>query len=527
VTGVGIAAGAKVLTTPISTTVILDTPHISAVSGTINFLDRTIQVASYAGISIGMPVSGTGIAVGAKVLTTPSSTTVTLDLPHTSVVSGTINFYNVAKDMLVIGAGISAGTRVLATPSSTTVTLTATNSNTVGLPTVTPTATGYGASTVDVDSFAGIVAGMNVSGTGIATGARVLTTPTTLTVTLDTPNSGVVSGTITFDSILTFASTSIVVSSKTGIVAGMNVSGTGVASGAKVLTTPTTTTVVLDIANTGIVSGTITFSPTTATLGTAVVTTNVVQSATYMLNSNQNYYVISTTDTIQLSKAISGSAIDFTSVGSGSAQKLTMENEAAEAIAVMTPDAIGKGAKLRAVVSPYGGHGKEALNNLFAKTLMFYTNISADKNQGFDVNNDYRQIGILKNPRQYGSTYTLTNNLTSACWVLSSSDTIDPILFPLDSIIYLNYTLPNQTRFRIVSNAGLSLLVQSIDNGMPILGATFANSFSNGRGASFVAATVTPPTMDKYSGDLLFIDNKQAFTPSAEQIVSIRTVLKF
>ena len=527
VTGVGIAAGTKVLVTPITTTVVLDTPHIGAVSGTLNFLSRTIVVAAYVGLTAGMPVSGTGIAVGAKVLVTPISTTVTLDLPHTSAVSGTINFYNIAKDMLVIGAGISAGTRVTATPTTTTVTLSATNSNTVGLPTVTPTATGYGASTVDVDSFAGIVAGMNVSGTGIETGARVLTTPTTTTVTLDTPNSGVVSGTITFDSILTFASTAIVVSSKTGIVAGMNVSGTGIASGTKVLTTPTTTTVVLDKANTNDVSGTITFSPTAATLGTAVVTSNVVQSATYILNSNQNYYVISTTDTIQLSKVLSGSAIDFTAVGSGATQKLTLDGGAALALSVLTPDAIGYGAKLRTIVSPYGGHGKEALNNLFAKTLMFYTNIAADKNQGFTVNNDYRQIGILKNPRQYGSTYTLTNNLTSACWVLSSSNTIDPILFPLDSVIYLNYALPDQTRFRVVSNAGLSILVQSIDNGMPELGATFVNSFSNGRGSSFVASTVTPPTMDKYSGDLLFIDNKQAFTPSAEQIVSIRTVLKF
>jgi hypothetical protein len=310
----------------------------------------------------------------------------------------------------------------------------------------------------------------------------------------------------------------------------MLVTGTGIASGAKVAVTPLTTTITLDTPNTGTVSGTITFHRG-GSLGTPTITASVSQTLTYKLKHNQNYYVISTPNTIKLARTLilanASTAINISAAGAGIAQRLTLNSGAAEAVAVLTPNAIGYGAKLRAVIAPYGGYGKEALNNLFARTLMFYTNVSADKNQGFTVNNDYRQIGIIKNARQFQSTYTLTNNLSSACWVLSTNATIDPALYPLDSIIYLNYALSNQTRYRIVSNAGLSVLVQSLDNGTPLLNATFVNSFSNGKGASFVAATVTPPTMDKYSGDLLFIDNKQAFTPSDEQIVSIRTVLKF
>jgi len=43
----------------------------------------------------------------------------------------------------------------------------------------------------------------------------------------------------------------------------------------------------------------------------------------------------------------------------------------------------------------------------------------------------------------------------------------------------------------------------------------------------FVCSTVTPPTVDKYSGDLLFIDNKEAFTPTADETVTLRTVIRF
>ena len=192
-------------------------------------------------------------------------------------------------------------------------------------------------------------------------------------------------------------------------------------------------------------------------------------------------------------------------------------------LAYATISGTGAGAKLRVIISPYGGHGKEALNNLFARTLMFYSNISADKNQGFTVNNDYRQLGIIKNPRKYGTTYTFNSASASACWAITCDQIINTNIFPIDSLLYLNLGLPSQSRFRIVSNAGTTLLLQSLDNGVLVLNSALRNI----DGIVLVAITVTAPTIDKYSGDLLYIDNKVAFTPSASQLVSIRTVLKF
>lgn len=178
----------------------------------------------------------------------------------------------------------------------------------------------------------------------------------------------------------------------------------------------------------------------------------------------------------------------------------------------------GFGAKARAVITPYGGHGKFALNGLFARTLMFYTNISGDKNQGFDVNNDYRQLGIIKNPAQYGNTNNLTAIAASACWVVSGA--ISTTFFPADSLITEATT---GRRFRIVTNTGSAALIQSLDNFTPQIGTTFASV----GGFTFTASAVTPPTADKYSGDLLFIDNKAAFTPTADQSVTLRTVIRF
>lgn len=179
----------------------------------------------------------------------------------------------------------------------------------------------------------------------------------------------------------------------------------------------------------------------------------------------------------------------------------------------------GQGASARAVRAPFGGHGKDPINGMFARTLMFYTNISRDTNQGFDVNNDFRQLGIIKNPRQFGNVALLKNALASACYVVTG--TIDTLNFRPDMNLFLGNL--QGRKFRIVAVTSTAALIQSLDNAIPVVGSVFLNSSSQ----TFTASGVTAPTADKYSGDLLFIDNKQAFTPTADQTVTLRTVIKF
>lgn len=178
----------------------------------------------------------------------------------------------------------------------------------------------------------------------------------------------------------------------------------------------------------------------------------------------------------------------------------------------------GFGAKARAVRAPYGGHGKDPITGMFANTLMFYTNISKDTNQGFNVNNDFRQLGIIKNPRQFGQYGNLKSALASACYVVTGF--VDTAAFKQDMMLTVG---DNARRFRIVSLTTTGMLLQSLDNMAPVVGTVFVNP----DGVTFSAAGVTAPTADKYSGHILFIDNKQAFTPTADQTVTLRTVIRF
>jgi hypothetical protein len=184
----------------------------------------------------------------------------------------------------------------------------------------------------------------------------------------------------------------------------------------------------------------------------------------------------------------------------------------------------GYGANLRAIRPPFGGHGKNAPNELFARTLMFYSNVSTDLNQGVSVNNDYRQLGIIKNPNQYNSDQRFQGTIGSACFIVQAS--INTSQFPRDTDITVTRTISGDDfdrRYRVVAASSTSALLQSLDNDIPLVNDTFSNI----DGYTFSATSVGAPTIDKYSGQLMFIDNKAGFTPSADETVTLRTVIRF
>ena len=207
--------------------------------------------------------------------------------------------------------------------------------------------------------------------------------------------------------------------------------------------------------------------------------------------------------------------------------KITMTNQGVGySYADIIINGNGQGALARAIISPAAGHGKDAFDELYTKTLMFYSNVSRDKNQGFDVTNDYRQVGILKNPRYYGATKRYDQPLGSGCFVVSSN--FSTTNFVRDMILTVPRTVDGNSeskRYIIVSvnTSGTALLLTSLDGDTPLVG----DQMTNANNQFLSVSAVGSPTVDKYSGDMLFIDNKAGFTPSADETVTLRTIITF
>jgi hypothetical protein len=223
-----------------------------------------------------------------------------------------------------------------------------------------------------------------------------------------------------------------------------------------------------------------------------------------------------------------GATAVATTVG-GKINKITITNQGSNysyADIVITGNTGSAGATARAIISPATGHGRDAFDELYSKTLMFYSNVSRDKNQGFDVANDYRQVGIIKNPRYYQTTNRFADPLGSGCFTISAS--YSTTNFKRDMVLTIPRTVDGnseQKRYIIIATntTGTSLLVSSLDGDTPLVGDQMTNTNSQ-----FISvAAVGAPTVDKYSGDMLFIDNKAGFTPSADETVTLRTIITF
>ena len=177
-------------------------------------------------------------------------------------------------------------------------------------------------------------------------------------------------------------------------------------------------------------------------------------------------------------------------------------------------------AHVRAIISPKGGHGRDAVGELYSKTLVLHGNLSKEKNKGFAVTNPYRQICIIKNPKTFGQNNNIRSSIASTCIIAIGSK--DQSSFPLiaqgDKLTFSSEGKSYQ--FTVVEkNANYSatesaLLLTYDDNFIPPAGSSFGKI-----GAVFNSSEIISPDVNKFSGDLLTIDNRQQFSPSTQQIV--------
>lgn len=192
----------------------------------------------------------------------------------------------------------------------------------------------------------------------------------------------------------------------------------------------------------------------------------------------------------------------------------------------------GAGAILRPIISPKGGHGKDTVSELYAKTIMLVTSLSAESNQGIPISNDYRQVAILKNPTEYANETFYKRTIASTCALLEADvtavNTIAYNAIALDD--ELAYSSDPSKLFTVVEKANVGdkyYLVVTLDsNFLPVVGSTVTKT-SGQNVYTFNISSVEAPDIDKYSGEMLYIDNRLKFTSNAEQAVVVSTLITF
>jgi hypothetical protein len=179
-------------------------------------------------------------------------------------------------------------------------------------------------------------------------------------------------------------------------------------------------------------------------------------------------------------------------------------------------------ATARAVISPPGGHGSDAVQELGGYYAMITATLSGEEQTGdFIIDNGFRQIGILRNPIDNDTDEIGTATTYNALTALTYSN-VNGVAFQA------NQTITGGT-------SGAKAYIDSVTETQLFVHQTTTTGFAsfsasellnNGSGTTATLGSITIPEADKYTGELLYIENISPVTRNINQTEDIKLVLE-
>lgn len=192
----------------------------------------------------------------------------------------------------------------------------------------------------------------------------------------------------------------------------------------------------------------------------------------------------------------------------------------------------GSGATIHAVISPINGHGADPIEELGGNYSIVNSRLEFGEGSGdFPTDNDFRRIGLIKNPVQSSdgtissaSSMTATNQLTVAD---ASSISVDDLLTDAAS------ESATTAKVRVVSKTGNVLKTLPVVNsgGEYVAFANNDEVYRNGSGTKSTDVTASGvstshPEMTRFTGQILYVENRGAVSRAADQIEDIKLIIE-
>ena len=211
-----------------------------------------------------------------------------------------------------------------------------------------------------------------------------------------------------------------------------------------------------------------------------------------------------------------------------------------------------KGA-IEAILPPLGGHGSDHEEELNAKRIMTNIRLTYAEGSGdFPVDNDFRRIGILKDPQNFGTTTFSTADTLSGLkaikisgatadfipderiqqtvsggtaygtvvsWTLDSGSTTAGVL----KYIQTNDAHTDSGVVRPFASNGANAITGQLSNSSGTVNTSYAGSLL---GATFTAGLANPEIKNN-SGEVIYVENRRLITRAPDQIEDIKLVIEF
>jgi len=190
-------------------------------------------------------------------------------------------------------------------------------------------------------------------------------------------------------------------------------------------------------------------------------------------------------------------------------------------------------AVLSPIVGPKGGHGKDALKELGAFYCMTNTALVGEEGSGdFVVDQDFRRIGLVRNPYNHGTTTVSTATTLSALKSVTFAASPTPGTFTADEIItggttgakgvVVSWDATNRKLYYYQSD------YTGIDTNKNITAfagtevVTGASSSATG-----TMSAVSNPEIAHHSGDVLYTEHRAPIVRATDQTENVKLVIEF
>ncbi len=247
-----------------------------------------------------------------------------------------------------------------------------------------------------------------------------------------------------------------------------------------------------------------------------------------IINSGNNYIDGTTQEIISISGDGSGAVLKA-NVAGGQIHDIVIQNRGqnytyADLTITDVAGGVGTGANVTVSISPSEGHGYDPVYELGATTIMFNVEFDRDEGGSLPTDNEFREVILLQNPKD-SATGASANG---ASYTLYTKVKVSPGVgdFNNDEIVYQGATYDERT---------FSAEVISFDEVQNLLylnnvrGTIQSNQAIKGynTGSIRVVNSLTSPTLDLYSGKILYISDNLPITRDPSQTERIRFILSF
>ena len=178
----------------------------------------------------------------------------------------------------------------------------------------------------------------------------------------------------------------------------------------------------------------------------------------------------------------------------------------------------GANAAATAIISPKGGHGANAIEELGGKYVMLNVRLDGSEANTLSTANEFRQVGLVRDPYLYGTS----NRATASTYRQTYKYTLSGVsgTYVLDEVV----TSGSNTATVVEWDSAGSILYTTLP-----LNQEFANAavVTGAGGATGTIAVIDDPGLEPYSGDLLYVENRVPIGRADDQIEDVKLVIQF